>query len=70
MKDVTETGIDDIIFGDAKEGGEWCGIRDIFGGKRGERIDLIRDKMKSMFLTKTHILNHNLPRIASTESVS
>lgn len=70
MKDVTETGIDDVIFGDAEEGGEWSGIRDVVGGKGGERIDLIRDKMKSMFLTKTHILNHNLPRIASTKSAT
>lgn len=41
MKNVAETGVYDVVFRDAEERSERCGIRNIVGGKCGERIDLV-----------------------------
>ena len=60
MKDMTESGIDEVVFRDTEEGREWRWISYVFGGKRGKGIDLIGNKMNLVFLAKSHVLNHNL----------
>ena|SRR5271155_2832243 len=69
MKDMAESGIDEVVFRDTEERRERRWISNVFGGERGKGIDLIGNKMNLVLLAKSHVLNHNLSRITSTTLV-